>query len=81
MKYGGTDPATGANKSATDDLGFVMSYGEKDWNDVALALREFVSNAIDRSIREDGDWKGVKVEIVDEFESARNGIIPGFSFR
>jgi len=31
-----------------------------------LALREFVSNAIDRSIRERGDWSRVKIEIVDE---------------
>jgi hypothetical protein len=43
-----------------------MSYGEKDWNEIALALREFVSNAIDRSIREHGDWRSVKIEIVDE---------------
>jgi hypothetical protein len=33
---------------------------------VALALREFVSNAIDRSIREHGDWRSVRIEIVDE---------------
>ena len=39
---------------STEDLGFVMSYGEKDWNGIALALREFVSNAIDRAIREHG---------------------------
>ncbi len=66
VKYGGTDPATGINRSATEDLGFVMSYGEKDWGDIALALREFVSNAIDRAIREHGDWRSVKIEIVDE---------------
>ena len=66
VKYGGTDPVTGASRSSTEDLGFVLSYGEKDWNEVALALREFVSNAIDRSIREQGDWSGVKIEIVDE---------------
>jgi hypothetical protein len=66
VKYGGTDPATGASRSSTEDLGFVMSYGEKDWNEIALALREFVSNAIDRSIREHGDWRSVKIEIVDE---------------
>ena len=38
----------------------------QDWDEVALALREFVSNAIDRSIREKGDWSGVKIEVVDE---------------
>jgi hypothetical protein len=66
VKYGGTDPGTGSSRSSTEDLGFVLSYGEKDWTEVALALREFVSNAIDRSIREWGDWSGVSVEIVNE---------------
>jgi len=66
VKYGGTDPGTGASRSATEDLGFVLDYGKQDWNEVALALREFVSNAIDRSIREHGDWRSVKIEIVDE---------------
>lgn len=66
VRYGGTDPFTGASRSSTEDLGFVLNYGEKDWQEVALALREFVSNAIDRSIRETGDWSSVKVEIVEE---------------
>jgi hypothetical protein len=66
VKYGGNDPVTGASRSSTEDLGFVLNYGEKDWDEVALALREFVSNAIDRSIREWGDWSGVKIEVVDE---------------
>ena len=66
VKYGGTDPTTGANRSSTEDLGFVLDYGKQDWNEVALALREFVSNAIDRSIREHGNWQSVNVEIVDE---------------
>ena len=66
VKFGGSDPVTGASRSSTEDLGFVLSYGEKDWDEVALALREFVSNAIDRSIREIGDWSGVKIEVVSE---------------
>ncbi len=66
VKYGGSDPITGASRSSTEDLGFVLDYGKQDWQEIALALREFVSNAIDRSIREKGDWSGVKVEIVDE---------------
>ncbi len=66
VKYGGSDPVTGANRSSTEDLGFVLDYGKQDWNEVALALREFVSNAIDRSIREHGDWRSVKIEIVDD---------------
>src|SRR5688572_26504438 len=51
VKYGGTD-ADGVSRSSTEDLGFVLDYGRQDWGDIALALREFVSNAIDRSIRE-----------------------------
>ncbi len=65
VKFGGTD-ADGINRSSTEDLGFVLDYGKQDWNEVSLALREFVSNSIDRSIRERGDWSGVKIEIVDE---------------
>jgi hypothetical protein len=66
VKYGGTDQSTGNSRSSTEDLGFVLDYGKHDWQEVALALREFVSNAIDRSIREWGDWSGVKIEIVEE---------------
>ncbi len=66
VRYGGTDPITGASRSSTEDLGFVLDYGKHDWQEVALALREFVSNSIDRSIRETGDWSSVKVEIVEE---------------
>ena len=66
VKFGGTDPVTGASRSSTEDLGFVLSYGDKDWTEVALALREFVSNSIDRSIREIGDWSAVKIEVVSD---------------
>lgn len=66
VRYGGTDPITGASRSSTEDLGFVLDYGRHDWQNVALALREFISNAIDRCIRESGDWSGVKIEIVEE---------------
>ena len=44
-----------SSRSSAEDLGFVLDYGKQDWNEPALALREFVSNAIDRSIRERGD--------------------------
>jgi len=66
VKYGGSDPVTGASRSSTEDLGFVLDYGRQDWDEVALALREFVSNSIDRSIREVGDWSGVKIEVVSD---------------
>ena len=74
MKYGGTDPITGASRSSTEDLGFVLDYGKQDWTEVALALREFVSNAIDRSIRETGDWSSG--EDRDRLENRRSGRRP-----
>ena len=32
----------------TKELSVSLEYGEKDWNDVGMAIREFVSNAIDQ---------------------------------
>ncbi len=36
------------------DLSFALEYGIHDWTDISMAMREFVSNAIDRTIREEG---------------------------
>lgn len=58
--------------AAPKDLGFVLEYGESDWDDPNMAMREFVSNAIDRTIREEGGFKEalkagrLSVEIVAE---------------
>jgi hypothetical protein len=51
VKYRGKDRA-GVSRSATEDLGFVLEYGATDWAGMDLALREFVSNAIDRAVEE-----------------------------
>lgn len=51
VKYGGRD-SSGTNRSGTEDLGFVLEYGATDWLGVDLALREFVSNALDRAEEE-----------------------------
>lgn len=51
VKYGGKDQ-TGATRSATEDLGFVLEHGASDWQNIDMALREFVSNAIDRAVEE-----------------------------
>lgn len=40
----------------TIDCGWVLDFGSIDWNETAMALREFVSNAIDRTIRQEGDF-------------------------
>jgi len=56
VKFGGKD-ATGTTRTATEDLGFVLEHGATDWDSVDLALREFVSNAIDRAYEEDeNNW-------------------------
>lgn len=49
------------------EISATLDFGTAGWgNDVALACREFVSNAIDGQIEMTGDFDGVKVEIVDE---------------
>lgn len=64
VKYSGKE----GNKarSSVEELGFVLEYGVQDWSEVDLALREFVSNAIDSSIKETGDWSTVMIEPVSE---------------
>lgn len=37
--------------SKTINCGWTLDWGKKDWTDPAMALREFISNAIDRTIR------------------------------
>jgi hypothetical protein len=44
-KFGGTS-------SKTIDCGWTLNWGRQDWTTTDMALREFVSNAIDRTIRE-----------------------------
>jgi hypothetical protein len=51
VKFGGKDRA-GVSRSATEDLGFVLEHGSADWLSVDLALREFVSNSLDRAVEE-----------------------------
>lgn len=43
----------GGTSTRTLDLGWVLDFGAIDWTDVSMALREFVSNAIDRTLREE----------------------------
>jgi len=55
VKFGGKDEL-GTNRSNTEALGFVLDYGSDDWDAPELALREFISNALDRVV-EDGEIK------------------------
>jgi len=43
----------GGTSTRTIDLGWVLDFGVIDWTDLSMALREFVSNAIDRTLREE----------------------------
>jgi len=45
VKFSGTS-------QKTLDLSWVVDFGSLDWTEIAMALREFVSNALDRTIRE-----------------------------
>lgn len=51
VKFGGKDK-NGVSRSSTEDLGYVLEHGAKDWVGVELALREFISNALDRAVEE-----------------------------
>ena len=51
VKFGGKDQ-NGIHRSSTEDLGFVLEHGATDWQSTDMALREFVSNALDRAVDE-----------------------------
>ncbi len=46
------------------DTGWALDFGLLDWKEISMALREFVSNAIDRTVREEGnDLKNTHLSI------------------
>jgi hypothetical protein len=62
----------GKQISKDKELGFSIDYGAYDWPDLAMALREYVSNAIDRTIRGEGGFEAalkdarLSVEVVGD---------------
>ena len=64
VKYAGT--YQGKSKTSKQDLGFVLNFGANDWTGIEMGLREFVSNALDVSVRTTGSWFSATVEIVAE---------------
>lgn len=56
----------------TIDCGWTTEHGVNDWKTVDMALREFVSNALDRTIRQENDFRAalkdgrLAVKVVDE---------------
>lgn len=43
----------GGTSTKKVDLGWVLDFGAVDWTEIGMAVREFVSNAIDRTVREE----------------------------
>ncbi len=64
VKYGGT-------RTATEDLGYTLEWGVQDWDDVMMAPREYLANAIDGCISQGLDGASVEIELVDRIGRAR----------
>lgn len=55
-------------------MGFDVSFGEIDWRDATMAVREFVSNAADASFSLGKTYNSVRCQLVDEDQiKARDG--------
>lgn len=73
VKYSGKEES-GKSRSSNEDMGFTLEYGRYDWTDLAMALREFTSNAIDMAIKWNAHhnkevrhpWDGATVTVVEE---------------
>ncbi len=46
----------GGTSTKTIDCGWCLDFGSIDWDETSMAIREFVSNALDRTIRERGEF-------------------------
>ncbi len=60
----------GGTSTRTIDLGWVLDFGAIDWTDLGMALREFVSNAIDRTVREENG------EFIPALQDGRLAVTP-----
>jgi len=71
----------GGTSTRTIDLGWVLDFGAIDWTDLGMALREFISNAVDRTIREENgafipamlDGRLAVTPVCDEKAKAKDG--------
>lgn len=63
FKFSGKDE-NGVSHSTIEKGGFCDDYGAIDWTDPFMALREFVSNAIDGATENGGSYKDIQIEIV-----------------
>jgi len=53
-------------------LGWVLEFGAMDWTEVRMGLREFISNAIDRTLANEGDVQDVNIGMTETVK-ARSG--------
>jgi hypothetical protein len=61
-------------KGQEHSTGFALEFGEMDWDSIGMALREFISNAIDSV-----GYENIQVELVDDiipFEGSTTVYIP-----
>jgi hypothetical protein len=65
VKYSGKD-MEGKSCTSTEDLGFTLEWGVKDWTRLEMAFREFVANAIDGATIAGGSYKDVEIAVVDK---------------
>ena len=69
----------GGTSSKTLDMGWCLDFGSIDWTDLSMALREFVANAVDRTVREKTDFLpslhngDLRVMIVEDRRAGRGG--------
>lgn len=58
------------------NLNICTEFGEIDWKDVTMAVREFISNALDGADSYDSTYDSVRIEAVDEVGCrAKDGLI------
>ncbi len=57
--------------SRTEETGFVLDFGAIDWTEPYMAIREFVSNAIDAAIKLYNDPTKIHIEIVQDPKKVR----------
>jgi len=71
VRYSGTD-LDGVARNYTEETGFTLGWGSLDWDDLRMAGREILSNAIDSSLIAGASHQAVKIEEVETVR-ARDG--------
>lgn len=77
VKFGGKD-RSGVTRTTTEDLGFVLEHGSEDWGGSDLALREFVSNSIDRAV-EEGESRFLSDYLMQQDQEYRDTVATKYS--